>query len=46
MLKAVRAKDAGLAERAIREEVHKAAAEINRLLAKGPAPSPQTSSKE
>ena len=34
MLRAVRARDAKLAEQAIREDVQKAAAEINRLLAK------------
>jgi GntR family transcriptional regulator, trigonelline degradation regulator len=34
MLKAVRARDARLAEQAIREDVQKAAAEINRLLGK------------
>ena len=34
MLKAVRARDAKLAEQAIREDVQKAAAEINRLLGK------------
>ncbi len=38
MLKAIRARDAALAERAIREEVSKAAAEVTRLLAKGGAP--------
>lgn len=37
MLRAVRARDAKLAEQAIREDVQKAAAEINRLLAKEPA---------
>lgn len=36
MLKAVRALDAKLAEQAIREDVQKAAVEINRLLAKEP----------
>lgn len=35
MLKAIQARDAGLAEKAIREEVNKAAAEVTRLLAKG-----------
>ncbi len=35
MLKAARAKNAALAEATIREEVHKAAAEVKRLLAKG-----------
>jgi DNA-binding GntR family transcriptional regulator len=34
MLRAVRSRDARLAEQAIREDVQKAAAEINRLLAK------------
>jgi DNA-binding GntR family transcriptional regulator len=34
MLKAIRAHDAGLAEKAIREEVNKAASEVTRLLAK------------
>jgi DNA-binding GntR family transcriptional regulator len=33
MLRAIRARDAGLAEQAMREEVHKAAAEVTRLLA-------------
>ena len=35
MLQAIRARDAALAESTIREEVHKAAAEVTRLLAKG-----------
>jgi DNA-binding GntR family transcriptional regulator len=39
MLKAVRAKNASLAEATIREEVHKAAAEVNRLLAQNAPPS-------
>jgi len=34
MIRAARARDAGLAERAIRDDVQRAAAEINRLLAK------------
>jgi DNA-binding GntR family transcriptional regulator len=34
MLKAVRAKNAAVAEETIRAEVHKAAAEVKRLLAK------------
>jgi len=38
MLKAIRTRDAGLAERAIREEVNKAAAEVTRLLAKASTP--------
>jgi DNA-binding GntR family transcriptional regulator len=37
MLKAIRVHDAGLAERAIGDEVNKAAAEVTRLLAKGSA---------
>jgi DNA-binding GntR family transcriptional regulator len=39
MLKAVRAKNASLAETTIREEVHQAAAEVHRLLAQNAPPS-------
>jgi len=47
MMKAVRARDARAAEQAIRDDVQRAAAEINRLLAKdyaissGAPPTPQ-----
>jgi hypothetical protein len=46
MMRAIRQRDAGLAERAIREEVMRAASEVTRLLANAnaePASTPKVS---